>query len=575
MAGSYAPEFDTPTSRRSAAFDVVTTDENTLRLLPAYKSAPKVKNSANVTVYEAGATSRRTVGWNAPTTSPNHGVLSNLTTLRDRSRAAMRNDGYAKGIADKLVSNLVGTGIRPLSRAKDPELRKQIRELWNKWVEYSSDDGALGWYEQQSQIVRGWVESGELFIRRRNRRPEDGLPVPLQIQVIEPEFCPHFYNTQNGPNRVRAGIEINPIGRRDAYWFYGQRPGDIQEIDMSQLRSVPADDVSHVFDQLRPGQLRGIPRLSVALITLRELDKFDDATLLRQQLSNLFAGFVTRQPSTSDPVINPLTGLENDFTDDNKPMVALEPGIFQELEPGEDVKFSDPPKVENWYGDFVRQQLLRVGSGVGVPYEVFTGDLSKLNDRTMRMVVNEFRRTIQASQRILTYQMCQPVWDWFFDAAILSGALQISRAAYDADPEQFSAVTWTPQGFQYIHPVQDVEATEKAIRIGLTTRSAAVSENGDDAESIDEEQAADNARADSLGLKYDSDGRQPKNGPSAPAAQHGDPGSVEPTAADPDGDGGPHPAPSQNTIRLELATAPMRIVRDAEGRTVGLEAAPS
>jgi capsid protein len=69
-----------------------------------------------------------------------------------------------------------------------------------------------------------------------------------------------------------------------------------------------------------------------------------------------------------------------------------------------------------------------------------------------------------------------------------------------------------PQAWPYIHPVQDVEAAQLEVRNGLASRSGKVSERGDDVEVIDAEQAADNTRADELGLKYDSDGRQPKNG---------------------------------------------------------------
>ena len=57
-------------------------------------------------VYEAGAQTRRTVSWKAPTTSPNTN-LWHLSTLRDRSRQAIRNDGWAKGAIDKLVTNIL------------------------------------------------------------------------------------------------------------------------------------------------------------------------------------------------------------------------------------------------------------------------------------------------------------------------------------------------------------------------------------------------------------------------------------------------------------------------------------
>ena len=41
-----------------------------------------------------------------------------------------------------------------------------------------------------------WLEAGEVFLRLRRRLPSDGLRVPLQIQVIEAELCPHTYDRQ-------------------------------------------------------------------------------------------------------------------------------------------------------------------------------------------------------------------------------------------------------------------------------------------------------------------------------------------------------------------------------------------
>jgi lambda family phage portal protein len=262
--------------------------------------------------YEAGSTgTRRTVGWNAPTSSPNATILYNLTTLRDRSRAATRNDGYAKGSIDRLVTNIIGTGIKPLSQAEDPEYRKAIHALWLLWTDESDANGLLDFYGQQAQSVRAWLEGGEVFIRLRPRLATDGLSVPLQLQVIEPELCPHTYTTlaPNG-NRIRAGIEFNGIGRRVAYWFHRSRPVGLHDWNTGDLRRISAENVIHLFDPIRPDQLRGLPHLTQALIRLYELDKFDDATLLRQQLANLFVGFLTRpQDIGAGEALHPLTGL--------------------------------------------------------------------------------------------------------------------------------------------------------------------------------------------------------------------------------------------------------------------------
>ena len=66
---------------------------------------------------------------------------------------------------------------------------------------------------------------------------------------------------------------------------------------------------------------------------------------------------------------------------------------------------------------------------------------------------------------------------------------------------------WIPHGWAYIHPVQDVQSQNMAVRSGFKSRSEVVSEQGYDSEQIDDEIAADNRRADELELQYDSDAR--------------------------------------------------------------------
>ena len=62
-----------------------------------------------------------------------------------------------------------------------------------------------------------------------------------------------------------------------------------------------------------------------------------------------------------------------------------------------------------------------------------------------------------------------------------------------------------------------------AIRAGLMSRSEAISGNGYDAEDIDREIAADNARADALGLVFDSDPRHDNDAMTAPPSPPDEP----------------------------------------------------
>jgi len=471
---------------------------------------PSVRNAASAAIYESGSTSRRGLAWRAPTASPNAAILSSLATIRDRSRSATRNNGFAKGAIDKLVTNIIGTGIKPQPLTADIELRKQIQDAWLRWTDESDADGLLDWYGQQAQAVRGWLEGGEVFIRIRPRLLTDGLIVPLQVQVLEPELCPYTHNVYaTKGNRIRAGIEFDSIGRRVAYWFHPSRPGDLMDFDASQLRRVPADSVIHLFDPLRPGQLRGVPHLTQALVKLNELDKFDDATLLRQQLANLFVAFLTRMGN--DDALHPLTGEALEDPAESQ-LPQMEPALLQALNPGEDIKFSTPPGTSDGYRDFMRQQLFAIAAATGVPYEALTGDMSGVNDRTVRVIFNEFRLRIQTIQhQIVAHQVCRQVWNAWVTRAYLANVLPIAPGSPEA------AVRWTPPRTPYIHPVQDVEAQQAAIRAGLTSRSAIVSELGEDAEAIDEQQATDNARADEHRLRYDSDARYAKSGTAAGA----------------------------------------------------------
>ena len=75
--------------------------------------------------------------------------------------------------------------------------------------------------------MRSLVESGEVLVRLRERRVEDGLPVPLQLQVLEAD---HLDSGKTEELRdggfILQGIEFDALGRRRAYWLYPTHPGD-------------------------------------------------------------------------------------------------------------------------------------------------------------------------------------------------------------------------------------------------------------------------------------------------------------------------------------------------------------
>jgi capsid protein len=63
--------------------------------------------------------------------------------------------------------------------------------------------------------ARAMFEAGECFLRFRPRRPDDGLTVPLQLQILSSEHLPlgKCETLPNGHETI-FGIELDRIGRR-------------------------------------------------------------------------------------------------------------------------------------------------------------------------------------------------------------------------------------------------------------------------------------------------------------------------------------------------------------------------
>lgn len=456
--------------------------------------------------YKAAGHGRRLRTWRVSGAGPNTVTVTALRTIQSRSRHAVRNDPWAGAGLDKLDANGIGTGIMAKMVNGSPELKAAAKKVWDRWTQEADADGLLTFEALQALAWHEWHEAGEVFARLRPRRASDGLTVPLQVQVIESEQCPcDYYAVASNGNQIRAGIEFDRIGRRVAYWMYPSHPGDtvLNVAEGTNLRRIPAEEVIHLYRPLRAGQIRGIPDIASVLVRMFNLENMDDAVLERVKIANLFAGWYVKDAGAPDP--DNLTGEMQTETDyDDTPMAGLEPGTMQELPAGVKPEFSDPPTPGQEYAEFLRSHLMAVAARYGVPYEVLTGDLRNVSDRALRLILNEFRRSIEMKQWLFFIPMfCQRIRTAFFDRAVLAGALDIP--GYAEQRADVVETLWVPQGWPYSHPVQDVEADVKAIRAGLQSRTATVLAKGEDPEQVDAENAEDTRRANELGLIYDTD----------------------------------------------------------------------
>lgn len=456
--------------------------------------------------YDAAGRGRRMAGWAPPSSGPNS-ALQGLQLIRDRSRDASRNDWAGESTAQKWTTHLIGIGITPRFRRIKSKTRKlAIADLWSDFVQQADADCVLNLYGLQTLAVRTWIDGGECFIRRRNRFSDEGLPVPMQIQLLEGDMVPLLdaepgWDPRMGQgNIIRSGIELNKRGKRVAYWFYINHPGDQANSLASgnALVRVPASEVAHMYEPKRPGQMRGVSILAPVLARLRGIGDYEDTTLERQKIANLWVGFLSRTippVDINDPQYDPLTGGPATLDENNNALVPLKPGLIQELGDGETMNFANPPEAGTNYSDYMRTSHMGTAAAAGLPYELFAGDIREISDRTLRVLINDLRRFAEQRQwQIVIPQMCQKVIDWFAESAFLASLMS------EDEIDDVKRCEHAPHGWAYIHPVQDVQGKAMEVSNGFRSRSSVIGERGDDPENVDEERASDQEREEELGL---------------------------------------------------------------------------
>jgi len=456
------------------------------------------------TGFDGAGHRRRLKSW-TPTQNTTNTILTSAgTTLRARTRDMMRNNPHANAACESFVANLIGTGIKPSSLFNENnDMRETIMKLWMDWNEECDADGIADFYGMQTITGRALFEAGEVFIRYRDRRVSDGYLVPLQLQLLESDMCPYGLNKKadNG-NWIMNGIELDFLGKRAAYWFYPIHPGDmpIEEVSSMEPVRVPASEVLHVFKCTRPGQMRGVPLVTPAMIRLYHLDQYDDAELERKRIAAMFAAFVT-SPAPED--VLPIDAIDDTSLQENIGLSGLEPGTMQTLLPGEDIKFSEPADVGGTYEAYQYRQQLAVFGALGIPYSLCTSDLRRANYSSLRGSIVEYRRKLEQFQRnILVFQMCAPVWKRWLDTAVLAEALPIGESEYMLRQKDYQRARWIPQRNDWVDPLKDRQAEKLAVDSGFKSRSDVVEAEGFDPVLNDERIKADAEREEKLDLVF-------------------------------------------------------------------------
>ena len=456
--------------------------------------------------YDGAVMGSRVNSWQALGTNSNAEVLASLEKLRDRSRDLIRNNPYGHRAVEALVSNLVGAGIRPMPATGDDALDTQIADLFEKWSQSCYPSNRSTFYTLQSLQGRALFGDGEVIVRRRPRRMSDmkGLP-PVQFQVLEGDHLPLEKNdTLKQGRRVEQGVEFDQLDRRIAYHLLRNHPGG-SSLALDTVR-VKASDIVHLYQEVRPGQIRGVPWLAPVVISMWDHAGYTDAERVRaKSASMLFASVEGSSPETEDEY-DGVAGDSEESRDESGDVVtdvdgyvveALRPGLIAYLPDGKKININQPGTASG-YSDYTRASLREIAAGCGLSYEVLTQDLSQVNFSSIRLGLLEQHRLIRAlREQVFVPFALAPQYVWFIDAAIAAGLLPMDERCY--------RVQWSVPAIESATRKDDAEADRLEIRNGLRDLRDAIASRGKDPETVLRNIAATKKMLDKLGLILDSD----------------------------------------------------------------------
>lgn len=397
------------------------------------------KQTASV-AYKGAERSRSKADWTTTSAGPNATVQASLPILVARHRDLERNDPHIKRVTSVYVHALVGTGLMATAKHDNTDAGKSRAEAADEVWEAVNKRGVLDLMgvetgeALQAQTAREWL-TGNVYIRRVWDRTAP--VVPFRIQVLEGDMLDTTITRDvEGGGRIRAGTELNAIGRIVAYWLRSEHPGE-SWIGLSKSVRVPVSDCVHLKMPGRPGQLQGVPVTAAVMATQKDSGDFEHWTLIAKKSESLTVGVVTRQPySEWNPPPEPVEPERDEQGNEIPPDVivpgvvdahgnyvgSMTPGQWLGVEEGVDVRFNQPQMAAN-YEPFVKSHHRRTGAGTNVSYEQLTGDFSNANYSTMRGGMLEFWAEIDTLLWDYFIPAQNVIWGWVMEGAWLVGKL--------------------------------------------------------------------------------------------------------------------------------------------------------
>jgi lambda family phage portal protein len=475
---------------------------------------PGVKSGKRA--YEAGRITRHSSDWMPDSRSINRDIRDGGRRVRSRSKDLRQNNPYANGYRISNRSNIVGHEgfkLQVRSRLKSGEYddvsNRLIEDGFEEWTEpeYATMTGRLPFILVQWLVSEQMKFEGEFLVRKIENLDPNINKFGFSLELLDPDDLDENYYADLGNGHVVVnGIEIDEWRR--IYAFYFNKGGIKDELTgsygslYSSRRRIDASEIIYGFDPEHVKQLRGMTKLSAVMISLKGVDRWEDASLINATTSAQKMGFLEDTVENAEGYTGSkrysTDGKEDTDTDGGK-YADFEAGIIEELPYGKKFSAFDPKFPHEQHQPFLKSMLRKIATGLGLSYNSFANDLEGVNFSSMRSGLLTERDNWMCEQTLFKLLFLKQVYKAWLKNALRTKAVNLPYANYNNYVKHF----WQGRRWPWVDPRADVEANILAAKAGFKPPSLIISEMGGDIEDTYKAYSRDTKLQDKYGLKFD------------------------------------------------------------------------
>lgn len=440
--------------------------------------------------------------------------------LSHRANDLAGNDAHGASLIDAITTNTVGPGLWPqakpnykrlgLSEEQANTIAEQAEWEFEQFNRQADARGVIDFYGLQFQNLWSMLVNGEfinlpLMLRQTDRRYR------LALQAIDPLRLRTPLSLEGDPN-IRDGIRLGKLGEPRLYYIAnppGGGMGGLGQTLWQDYVGLPPKRghrsvVIHRYHAKAPEQVRGVTVLAPAMQFFRNFADYMDYELLGAILAASFSVFMEKQTPYD---INAMPGVSTETQADgsNQTYQEVPPGQIMYGNPGEKPHLLKSERPGNSFDSFVNTAIRGVGAAAGMPYEVISKDFSQTNYSSARAALQEAWRVFELYQDWLISGFCQPVWEMFFEEAILGGRIQLPAGApnFYAHKAEYCRAQWVGPERTNVDPVKEMTADIMGLNANVTTLADIAAKRNKDWEDQVKQRSRERTTCGDLNLRED------------------------------------------------------------------------